>query len=119
MPVIRLWNGSPAVVVGPLETDDGPARGFPVKVPSGPVERKETAATQAEVNMDDDEIIGPTLPHSSFGDPDCCGCLNGIIRGEQADIVCNECGQTIRTVPAADLQRVLDQMELSLDVACA
>jgi hypothetical protein len=33
----------------------------------------------------------PTLPHSDFGDPDCGGCLNGVIRGDQADIVCKEC----------------------------
>jgi len=25
--------------------------------------------------------IETTLPHSDFGDPDCCGCLNGIMRG--------------------------------------
>ena len=41
--------------------------------------------------MDDEQILGTALPHSSFGAPDCCGCLNGIIRGDQADIVCNEC----------------------------
>ena len=23
--------------------------------------------------------IETTLPHSDFGDPDCCGCLNGVI----------------------------------------
>jgi hypothetical protein len=36
--------------------------------------------------------IETTMPHSDFGDPDCSGCLNGVIRGDQADIVCNECG---------------------------
>jgi hypothetical protein len=40
----------------------------------------------------DGRVIGTVLPHSSFGAPDCSGCLNGITRGEQADIVCNECG---------------------------
>src|ERR1035438_5793132 len=44
--------------------------------------------------------IATTLPHSDFGDPECCGCLNGVIRGDQADIVCNECGTVLRTVPA-------------------
>jgi hypothetical protein len=43
--------------------------------------------------------------------------LNAIIRGDQADIVSNECLSIVRTVPAADLQRTLDEMELSLDVA--
>ena len=45
--------------------------------------------------------IETTLPHSDFGDPECCGCLNGVIRGDQADIICNECGTVLRTVPAA------------------
>ena len=66
-----------------------------------------------------DNGIRTTLPHSSFGNPDCCGCLNGFMRGDQADIVCNECNAVIRAVPAADLQRTLDEMELTLDVASA
>jgi hypothetical protein len=45
---------------------------------------------------DDEAVVETTLPHSSFGGPDCCGCLNGIIRGDQADIVCNECEAVIR-----------------------
>ena len=64
-------------------------------------------------------VIGTTLPHQCFGDPDCCGCLNGIIRGDVADIVCNECEAVVRTVPPAELQRTLDEMELTLDVASA
>ena len=56
----------------------------------------------------------PFLPHADFGAPDCGGCLNGVIRGEQANIVCNECGAVVRTLAAADLQRTLDEMELSL-----
>ncbi len=69
--------------------------------------------------MNDETEIPTTLPHSDFGAPDCCGCLNGLIRGEQADIVCNECETVIRTVPASDLQGILDEMELTLDVATA
>ena len=59
------------------------------------------------------------LPHSSFGDRKCCGCLNGIIRGDHADIVCNECDSIIRTVPSADLSQRLTEMELTLDVWCS
>ncbi len=59
------------------------------------------------------------LPHSSFGDPHCCGCLDGIVRDEQADVICNECHTVVRTVAAEDLHRLLDQMELTLDVATA
>src|ERR1044071_9714178 len=62
-------------------------------------------------------VVGTTLPHSEFGDADCCGCLNGISRGEQADIVCNECDAVVRTVPAAELQQTLTEMELSLDMS--
>jgi hypothetical protein len=68
---------------------------------------------------DDEQKIATTLPHSSFGAPACCGCLDGIVRGDQADIVCNECDAVIRTVLAAELQKTLDEMELSLEVASA
>src|SRR4030095_14026594 len=64
-----------------------------------------------------DDIVGAAIPHESFGGPECCGCLNGIIRGDQADIICNECEVVVRTVPAANLQRTLDEMELALDTA--
>jgi ribosomal protein S27E len=59
----------------------------------------------------DGEIVETTLPHSDFGDAECCGCLNGIIQGHEAKIVCNECGVIVRTVEATDLQRTLDEME--------
>jgi hypothetical protein len=62
---------------------------------------------------------GPIIPHSDFGDVDCCGCLFGIGRGDQADIVCNECNAIVRTVPVADLERTLREMELQGDVASA
>jgi len=53
--------------------------------------------------------IETTLPHSDFGDPDCCGCLSGVIRGDQADIVCNECGTVLRTVPVANVKADADR----------
>ena len=59
-------------------------------------------------NVDEEQIVGTTLPHADFGDPDCCGCLNGIIRGDHADIVCNECDTVVHTVPTADLQKTFD-----------
>ena len=55
------------------------------------------------------------LPHSDFGDPECCGCLVGAVAGDQAGIVCNECA-VVRTVPAADLEQTLTEMELTLEV---
>ena len=40
----------------------------------------------------------PIIPHSDFGDPNCCGCLFGIVRGDEADIRCNECEALLFTV---------------------
>jgi hypothetical protein len=37
------------------------------------------------------------------------------MRGDEADITCNECGAIVRTVPVPDLQRTYDEIELSLD----
>jgi hypothetical protein len=56
------------------------------------------------------------MPHSCFGDDDRCGCLEGFIRGDEADIVCNECGGLMLTVPTVDLERTLTEMELTLDI---
>jgi hypothetical protein len=53
------------------------------------------------------------VPHADHGDAECCGCLFPVIRGEEADIVCNECDAVIRTVPAAEAQRTLLQMAMS------
>jgi hypothetical protein len=57
------------------------------------------------------------LPHSDFGDPECCGLFFPVERGDEADLTCNECGFVLRTVPRADLRRVQDEMQLTLDVA--
>jgi hypothetical protein len=57
------------------------------------------------------------LPHSEFGDPDCCGCIFPVLRDDQVEIICNECDVVVKTVPIAGIRRTLDEMELSLDVA--
>jgi tRNA(Ile2) C34 agmatinyltransferase TiaS len=62
---------------------------------------------------------GPIIPHSDFGNPECCGCLFGAVRGGEADMRCNECVALIRTVSASDLERTLAEMELNGDVASA
>jgi hypothetical protein len=62
------------------------------------------------------EPIRTTLPHQLFGEPDCCGCLNGMVRADYAEIICNECEAVIRRVPVESLQRTLDDLELSLDL---
>ena len=56
-------------------------------------------------------VTGTMFRHANFGGGKCCGCLYGITLGNQAAIVCNECEAVIRTVPAADLQQVLTEME--------
>jgi predicted RNA-binding Zn-ribbon protein involved in translation (DUF1610 family) len=69
--------------------------------------------------MGEEAELKTTVPHSSFGAPSCCGCLDGIVRGDQADIVCNECNAVVRRVPSAELRRALSEMELSLEVSTA
>jgi hypothetical protein len=56
------------------------------------------------------------LPHSDFGDDECCGLFFPVERGDQVDITCNECGLILKTVPAANSRRTLDEMELTLPV---
>ena len=57
-------------------------------------------------------MLATFVPHADFGDPDCPGFLFGIVR-DLGYIECNDCDVVIRTVPAADLQRTLNEMELS------
>jgi len=47
------------------------------------------------------------VPHSDCGDPDCCGCLMPLERGDQADWVCNECGAVVRPLQAAEVAQIL------------
>ena len=56
---------------------------------------------------------------ADFGAPDCGGCLVANVRGDQAEITCNECGTILRTVAVRDLQRTLAEMELSLEMCSA
>jgi hypothetical protein len=53
--------------------------------------------------MSEPHVTGITLPHESFGDAECCGCLYAIKRGDVADLVCNERRATLRTVPVSYL----------------
>jgi hypothetical protein len=65
--------------------------------------------------MEPDEVLGTLLPHSELGDPECCGCLNGLVHGDKGKVVCNECETVIRSVPAAELQRTIDGLGSKLD----
>jgi hypothetical protein len=68
---------------------------------------------------DQTNAIYTTMAHPDFGDEKCCGCLYGLIEGEQGSILCNECSASVRTVPAVDLEKTLATMELSVDHATA
>jgi uncharacterized protein (DUF983 family) len=57
--------------------------------------------------MPDDEQGHPIIPHEDVADVDCCGCLFVQVRGERAEITCNECGAVIRTVPAEEAAAVM------------
>src|SRR5260370_11000268 len=61
--------------------------------------------------------IATWIPHSSFGDPACCGLLIGVTSGDTGHIECNDCDTVVRVLPATDLQTALNEMELTLDVA--
>lgn len=62
---------------------------------------------------------GPILPHQCFGDPDCCGTPWPLVlendRGV-AEIICNACDAIVKTVPVADVQRTIREMEFSLEM---
>jgi ribosomal protein S27E len=63
----------------------------------------------------DPDVIKTMLPHSAFGHRECRGCLNGIIAGHGADIVCDECGTVVRTVPEPQIEWALAQMQFAFD----
>jgi hypothetical protein len=77
--------------------------------------------------MNDKEIHEyPILvPHSSYGDPQCPGIILAFRNGEyvdldrnpgtaDVDLMCNECGTIIRTVPVAKAEATLDKMSIDL-----
>jgi hypothetical protein len=48
------------------------------------------------------------VPHSDVGDPDCCGCVVPDIRGDVADLVCNECILVVKhDISVNDVNRCL------------
>jgi phage FluMu protein Com len=55
----------------------------------------------------------PIVPHSDFGDEECCGCLYPVEHGDQVDLVCNECGALIQTVSITEVEPTLLRMAMS------
>ena len=60
--------------------------------------------------MPSDEQDFPIIPHEDVADVDCCGCLFVRVRGDDADITCNECGIVILTIPAQEAAAVMDAL---------
>jgi hypothetical protein len=52
---------------------------------------------------DSHDKLTTIVPHESLG-ADCCGCIVAVNRGDEADLVCNECNALIRTVPTAQAE---------------
>jgi hypothetical protein len=62
--------------------------------------------------MIDQETGLPMVPHEFVGGADCCGCLVVEVRGDEADLVCNECLHVVKTVDRADVVPTLTAMLL-------
>jgi hypothetical protein len=60
--------------------------------------------------MASDEEGFPIVAHEVATGEDCCGCLIIQVRRDQADIICNECGAVIRTLPAERARAVMLEM---------
>ena len=61
----------------------------------------------------------PIIPHENVVDLDCCGCLVVKMHDQTADIVCNECGALIETIPALEVKRALARLAQTDIVATA
>jgi hypothetical protein len=64
-----------------------------------------------------DEQGFPIVPHELATGADCCGCLIVQLRGDQAEITCNECGAVVRTVPVELASAVM--VEMASTVICS
>ena len=57
------------------------------------------------------------VPHSEHGNADCCGLILPDVRGDEAHLVCNECGAVLRSVPLADMNTAM--LEMSAGEMCS
>jgi hypothetical protein len=112
-----LTRGSPSF--GGVENAPAGERRYPaLRAGSGLLGRpRHNERMAAENRPEPSEYPEYILPHSDFGDPECCGLFFPRERGDVADLRCNECGFVLKTVPLADLRRTQDELQLSLEVA--
>jgi hypothetical protein len=54
------------------------------------------------------------LPHSEFGNPQCPGLFFPSARGNVVDLMCNDCGFVLCTVPPADVERMQDELQAAV-----
>ena len=66
-----------------------------------------------------ERIIATTVPHSSFGAPDCCGSLYVLVRGDHVDIMFNECESIVQSVLATELEQTFSKMEINFGLSSA
>jgi len=52
----------------------------------------------------------PIIPHEDVADVECCGCLMVLLQGDQAEILCNECGIVVRRVAIADICATMTEL---------
>ena len=60
----------------------------------------------------------PIIPHEHVAKVECCGCLMVRLRDGKADILCNECGDVIRTVPVGEVESTMLDLSTT-DVICS
>ena len=46
----------------------------------------------------------PMIPHAVVADTDCPGCLVVGLKGNRAEILCNECGSLIVSMPVREVE---------------
>jgi hypothetical protein len=50
------------------------------------------------------------VPHADHGDSECCGLIMPEVRGDEADLKCNECGTVLCIVAAVEAEQALAAM---------
>ena len=65
-------------------------------------------------NMPPEERHYPIIPHEDVAEVESCGCLFVQVRGDQADITCNECGSIVRTVPTEEVAAVMNALMMEV-----
>ena len=76
------------------------------------------------MNVEDIREHPLLVPHSEYGDTECCGIIMAFRNGEHVyrnrnpgtadvDLMCNECGAVLSTVPVADAQPTLLRLAMA------